>query len=127
MPKLKPFLEKMHKNKQLQGLHYVELYNKNDGVNNNKFIENFNKFVNLCNNILSENPDINTLIEELEKEILEHMYSKIFWLDSFAKHIFKHPKKIYHRQLKAFVILIEMFGYIDDFNSPIFRMFILDN
>jgi DNA-dependent RNA polymerase len=122
IPKLKPFLEQTRiKINQLQESHYVELYQQKrwPAVNNKKFIENFNEeFVNLCNDILSENPYINTLVEELEKEILEHMYSKIFWLESFSKHIFKHPKKIYNRLLKAFVILIEMFGYIDDFNSP---------
>jgi hypothetical protein len=122
IPKLKPFLEQTRiKINKLQESHYVELYQQKrwPAVNNKKFIDNFNEeFVNFCNNILSETPYINTLIEELEKEILEHMYSKIFWLESFSKHIFKHPKKIYNRLLKAFVILIEMFGYIDDFNSP---------
>ena len=74
---------------QLQGLHYVELYQQKrwPAVNNNKFIENFNEaFVNLCNNILSENPDINTLIEELEKEIHAHLFKNIL-LEFFQKYI----------------------------------------
>jgi len=73
----------------------VELYQQKrwPNVNNQQFVEKFNEeFVNLCNDCLLENSNI---LDELEKEILEHTYSKIFWLESFSKHIFKHPKKYF--------------------------------
>jgi hypothetical protein len=58
-----------------------ELYNQKrwPDVKDKKYHKVYDEaFVNLCNDILNENPNINKLIEELEKEIKGYTYSKIF-------------------------------------------------
>jgi DNA-dependent RNA polymerase len=122
-PKLKTFLEQTRiKIQALQELHYVELYNQKrwpDVIDKNYHKVYNEAFVSLCNDILSENPNITKQIEGLAKVITDNKYSKIFWLKSFSKLIFKKEReKIYSRQLKAFIILLEMYGYIHNFNSP---------
>jgi hypothetical protein len=121
-PKLKPFLEKTRiKIQELQELHYVELYNQKrwPDVIDKTIIRNTMSFVNLCNDILSANPNITQLIKGLAEVINGYKYSKIFCLKSFSKIIFKKDRrKIYNSQLKVFIIILEMYGYISNFNSP---------
>jgi hypothetical protein len=122
-PKLKPFLEQTRiKIQKLQELHFVELYNQKrwPDVKDKRYHKVFDEaFVNLCNDILSKNPGITQLTVDLKTMLEGYEYSKIFWLKSFSKIIFKKSRKqIYNSQLKAFIILFEMYGYIHNFNSP---------
>jgi hypothetical protein len=70
-PQLNHCLEQTRiKIQKLQELHYIELYGQKrwPDVKDRKFHKVYNEaFVNLCDNILLENPTISKFIEELAK------------------------------------------------------------